>query len=1146
MTKAFTLLSLFFTLWCLPAFSQEGVINYDFRDGAIISTGQSISGATPKTAIQNIGGADGFPSNFAYEGTKGKIIATLLDPDNPTAEIYIHGMSIENAPTCEISNGKTDVWDFGAVALDSTLYNNMLSVAAINAWYDPSITPGSKGNVLPGNFSAGALTWIGGGNDRLRTTNTEITRYDENISSADGYTGRIYVNSAANSGRYLSLNLNADDEITLITKTDAGGTINFEYVADPELQKDQVSISSTLTELNFVAKESGTYRIYDTQGKPSYYRIYRKDATYINIAGNINLDNAPDLPENYEIVFTNEAGKQWTANIQSGSYTALLPAGYSYALSMSNANGYVITAGETLTVTDTSSQHDIAIAKVELFTLSGAIEGLGSAISQLGLAFNPDPTADKVYVPKPEIDTEAATFTVALESGISYTIEATGVNDYFIPQNEITLAGSDSTQSIAFELKPLYAIDIQCSGLSDEAKAKLELTFNNLNEAGYSYTFLPGMDIMLRNGVYAISQSGLDEFPVELALSSNLTVADQAVAKNLSFRPVTVWSFDDKVIANGDPAYKGLLLNGSAYNEVAKGHLAAKAEAILRVPVNPGEKITVSYYYTADFSIDGGEPVTTASQSTGVLESVDYVYPGTEAGYVTIVVGAGASTTYFTEISRSPNVSYTAELKVGPDKDYQTINAALEAIRNMARAADERVVILIDPGNYEEMLVIDRPNITLKNAALTPDISLLNQGVDIGPGAVRITSYYGHGYHYYSMNNQKWDADVLRVNKENGYYSYENKGAGTTNQSYWNATVVVFAEGFEAEDIIFENSFNQYISQKESEDIVVMWAAGGKGIRPTDYGNTTVQNRSYVERAAALAIANNADKVVLKKCRVVGRQDSFFGRAGSRVVVYKGAVMGAVDYLFGGMTAVFYKTDLVMNTSDASNDASYLTAAQQGGGRGYLMYECTVTSTEPGTETASQYRAKPGYFGRPWQATTSEVVFYNTTIETSDYPGYEGKSLIQPLGWQNTLGGESAGMYEYGTIEASGEDNSRDRASWATLLSEPQLADGSQIVPFTFTKGSDDWDPLPMLIENDVVSGNQELTSNRIKVYSYNDRVYLSNINSKTLVQVYSINGRLTKIFHVFGEGDFSLPAGFWIISVDDRQGSKTVKVFTH
>lgn len=255
--------------------------------------------------------------------------------------------------------------------------------------------------------------------------------------------------------------------------------------------------------------------------------------------------------------------------------------------------------------------------------------------------------------------------------------------------------------------------------------------------------------------------------------------------------------------------------------------------------------------------------------------------------------------------------------------------------------------------------------------------------------------------------------------------------------------------------------------------------------------------------------------------------------------------MGAVDFIFGAMTAVFFQTDLVMNTSDASSDAAYLTAAQQTSGRGYLMYECQVTSTTPGIETASAYRAKPGYFGRPWLANTSEVVFFKTTLETSNYPGYEGKSLIQPQGWQNTLGGTSPGMYEFGTLETSGEDNNAARASWATLLSQPILPDGSPITPLNFTKGNDGWDPLPTLLEGDIVSSQRFLPQNNIRVYAHQNRVYLSDISGKTQVQLYDLYGRLLRTFAVFGDHEFQVPAGVWIIKVDDNTGTQAVKVIT-
>lgn len=1123
---------------CTYGGGTDGVFEFKDANSNILGT----------VKAQNIGGADASAVSFTYTGPKGVITATLKSATLPNAEFYIHGMNIENAATIVTSNGKTDAWDFGAVALDTSLYNNQLTATTINSWYNSSIVVGSAANVLP-SFTAGVLSWVGGPNDRLRTTNTNLTRFDENIAGAVDYTGRVYVNGAAASGRYMSLTLSADDEVTVFASTDAGGIINFQYVADAASQTNQVSVPTTVTELHFVAKQAGAYHIFDTQGKPSYYRILRKDASYLTLTGALNLTQAAGIPNGYSVLFTNAAGKVFTSTITSGSYSAKLPIGYTYQLSLSNANGYIISNGTSLNVTNTTTTYDIAIQAVSLYTVSGSITGLGTDISKLTLKYVPAASANKIYVPTPVINTGAATYTIQLEPNTEYTISGQGVNNFYIPSDKITIGNANANADVVFTTKPVYNVAINTTGLDATQLSKLALTFTNLNESGYVYNFSSVSGIALRNGVYTVAYSGLDEYPVETGLISNLTVNGVNTSKAFDFKPVTNWSFDDKVIANGTTAYKGMLFTGTVANEIAKGHLTTKAGATIKVPVNVGDKVTITYYYSADFSIEGGTAITTASNSTTTFENVEYSYTGSVPGFVTITVGSGAATTYFTNIAVGGSNAYKSVITVGTDKEYQTINAALAAVSKMTRTSTDRVTIMIDPGNYEEMLEITQANVTLKNAAATPNIDLINKGVDIKPGAVRITSYYGHGYNYYSMkNNQKWDADVLRVNKENGYLTYENKGAGTTNGSYWNATVAVYANGFEANDIIFENSFNQYISKKESEDVVVMWTSGSKGVRPTNIGNTAVQDRSFVERAAALSIANNIDKVVLNKCRVVGRQDSFFGGAGSRVVVYKGVMMGAVDYIFGGMTAVFYKTDLAMNTSDVNGDESYLTAAQQGSSnpRGYLMYECNVTTAIPGTETASTYRSKPGYFGRPWEATTSEVVFYNTTIETSNFPGSEGLSLIKPLGWQNSLGGTSAKMYEYGTIEKSGVDNSSSRASWATKLSSPTLTDGTAITTLNFTKGSDGWNPIPQLITNDTLGVKNYQANSSVNVFAFKDTIVVSNVKSNTNVSVYSMNGSLIKSFKTDVDTNFNLNKGIYIVLVKDKEGQKAVKLMTY
>ncbi|PPK88749.1 pectin methylesterase-like acyl-CoA thioesterase [Neolewinella xylanilytica] len=407
-------------------------------------------------------------------------------------------------------------------------------------------------------------------------------------------------------------------------------------------------------------------------------------------------------------------------------------------------------------------------------------------------------------------------------------------------------------------------------------------------------------------------------------------------------------------------------------------------------------------------------------------------------------------------------------LRVGPGHAYTSINAALDAARYLDRAEGERIVVLIDPGDYEEMLYIDVPNVTLRNAAAAPDTELTNRGVNIGPGAVRVSSYYGHGYDYFSQgSHHRWDADTLAANLRRGKLDAENPTVGSTSGSYWSATVIVDTFGFRADHVIFENSFNQYISRRESRDSVVQWAEGGKGERPRDFGNTDVQDRAFVERAAAIALTEKADRTVLNRCRVVGRQDSFFGAAGARVIVYRGVMMGAVDYLFGGMNAVFYQTDLMLNVSDAGHDRSYITAAHYPRGRGMLFYECRIVSPQPGVETASAYGAKPGFFGRPWRPDSSEVVLYRTRIDTSSFPGAEGQSLVDPEGWKDSLGGRSPYMYEYATEEQSGRSHTGQRAKWTSVPSAPFLADGLPIQPITFTAGGDDWNPLPGLLAAD-------------------------------------------------------------------------------
>ena len=880
--------------------------------------------------------ADADEYTYTYEGSAGYVTLTA------TSQMYLY----EVATLCEESDevttepggeageevakeDKIDVWDLGAEQLDETKYNNLLTEDIINGFYE-GVAAGTKGAKLPsftvydedGNedflFNDGGYS----STHRLRTTNANLTHYDDKSLTFGGvtYTGYIYSNKSATSDVYVGIRLQKNDILTLCVSSNSGASNICVESPSGKVDSQVYDRSDKGTVLNFYASEDGIYKVYSSNEKLLLARAYREHTKTVEVTGTVT---APSTLSNCEIAFENaKTGEVTTAKAVDGKYTVSLNEQYDYNVSLVNANGYVIASDKTLAIAKNAKNvtFDVAVNAVELVTVTGKVTGLDSdALAKLEVTLE----SDNIYIPSFVLDGD--TYTAVLEKGVEYKIIASNVNDYEFADTSVISAETDKTIDINFKEKTKYDVTLNLEGVDNNTVS--EVTFTNLNEDGYVYTFTSTDNISLRDGVYkvVITKDGYTQ-----KLTSNLKVNGSAVTKTVKF-----------------------------------------------------EKIT--------------EPV--------VLE-------------------------------------YKSEITVGTNGDYTTINDALDAIRAMDRTDDERVTVYIEPGNYEEMIVVDVDNVTLKNASENPSLEVINKGVDIADNAVRITSYYGHGYYYYSMGSDcKYDEEVLAVNKENGYYSYANPGSGTTNGSYWNATAVIKADGFSADGIIFENSYNQYISEKEANDIVVE-GAGSKGDRNSlPAGSTAVQDKSYVERAAALAVTDNVKKASFDNCKFIGRQDTLYGGKNSTVAFNQCDILGATDYIFGGMTAVFFKCNLVLNTSDSANDVAYITAAQQASGRGYLMYNCNITSTTPGVDTASTKVSKAGYFGRPWSANTSEVVYYYTVIGEDS----QGVSLVEEEGWNSSLGGTSPLSYEYGTYEFTGVDNSSSRADWSKVLDTPVLSDGTAI-----------------------------------------------------------------------------------------------------
>ena len=992
--------------------------------------------------------------SWIYMGEAGNVDITVGSEFTSYIK-YIEVVEKDVSEVPALDPGKIYVWDFGAEQLTGENIVNMLTVDEINSWYAEGTEVGTGHNIATFKSSDTLLGFNDGGKSsthRLRSTNEALIRYDnKSLTDADGnvYTGYIYSNSSSTDTVYVTIKVNAGEKVTLAVGSNGGDSlINFESPSGAVATGEFKSGSAKIQLLTFYPTESGEYKIYSTTEKLVLARITREAMNEITVSGKVE---APESLSNYTIEFTNIlSGAKFETAVRDGAYSIKLHDGYTYSLALLNANGYVIASDRQLTFEKGcgNTTADITIEPVDLVTVTGNLVGLDEAnLAKISLNF----AADAIYIP--QITVSGNTYTAILEKGMTYQLTVGGVNDYILTSAATLCYEADATADIVLEAKPTYAITVAPEGATAADLASATFTFTNLNEEGYVYTFIGTENIALRDGVYAIKVTNSGSFVQKL--TSNLKVEGAAVTKTIRFTDdITEWTFSNPDFTGEGGSFQGLTWTNGAKN---KTYLLAK-DGTISIPVKGGciIKVSACYEYSFYFVSEDEASVGQKSGSTSQIDTFTFIYTG-EAGTVELHV---LGTSYLTKIEVIEPVDYAETVTVGKDGEYATINAALDAIRKMARPNNERVTILIQPGNYEEMLVIDVPNVTLKNASENPSIGLINKGVDIEENAVRITWYYGHGYSYYSMGSDcKFDADILQVNKENGYHSFDNPGAGTTSGSYWNSTVVIYQSGFQAEGIIFENSFNQYISAAAANDILVKQGGAKEGAvarADMEVGSTQVQDKAYVERAGALAIANNCKEIYFDNCKFIGRQDTLYGGTGTTAAFYDCAILGGTDYIYGGMTAVFAKCDLVFNTSENNNDVGYITAPQQSSGRGFLMYNCRITSTVPGVDTASEFTSKPGYFGRPWASNTGEAVFYNTVIDaTCEHWASISPSLIREVGWLSTLSGESALCGEFATHEMADVDNSANRAAWAAVFASEFLADGT---PITIAAFLGEWD----------------------------------------------------------------------------------------
>ena len=324
------------------------------------------------------------------------------------------------------------------------------------------------------------------------------------------------------------------------------------------------------------------------------------------------------------------------------------------------------------------------------------------------------------------------------------------------------------------------------------------------------------------------------------------------------------------------------------------------------------------------------------------------------------------------------------DLYVGYSGKSNNFNTVQEAVNKAASIRpskeDDRVTIHIAPKTYRQQIVVNTPYITFIND------EPLN-------GDVVLTFYYGIGYKYYSVNDKGFFDQTL----------FEKKSQKKSGLRNWGATVHILEGGsyFKAQNIIFENSFNRYMTEEEIKDGVEL--SMETGILAVRTMNLDVKAKDSTERAAALSI--EAGYAEFLNCKFYSSQDTLY-TGGSPSYFRNCLIEGETDYIFGPGNAVFDRCELRWKGFSVNPKGGHITAAKSTG-TGYLMYNCKVTKNKA-------LSVKVGDFGRPW-GVTAKVLYINTILEDSTTiinEGWGAMSGVQP----ETV----EGFKEYGTKLANG------------------------------------------------------------------------------------------------------------------------------
>ena len=243
---------------------------------------------------------------------------------------------------------------------------------------------------------------------------------------------------------------------------------------------------------------------------------------------------------------------------------------------------------------------------------------------------------------------------------------------------------------------------------------------------------------------------------------------------------------------------------------------------------------------------------------------------------------------------------------------------------------------------------------------------------------------------------QKSRISLIGEDKEQTIITFDDYSGKNGINTYTSHTVLVQGNDFIAENITFENS------------------AGPVG--------------------QAVALHVEADRVVIRNCRILGNQDTLFPSADTSRQYYLNCyIEGTTDFIFGAATVVFEGCHI------HSKKNSYITAASttQAQQFGFVFLNCKLTADS---------NAQKVYLGRPWRP-YARTVFIQTSMDKH----------IQPEGWHVWNNNENHLKTFYAEYGSYGPGFVKEnRVAWSKQLTKKEA---KQYTLKNIFKGTVGWVP---------------------------------------------------------------------------------------